>query len=43
MLRIVAMIAALSALAACETTKGAGQDIQNLGGAIDEATTAEPT
>lgn len=37
MLRIVALIAALTALAACETTKGVGQDIQNAGEAIDNA------
>lgn len=37
MLRIVAFIAALTALAACETTKGAGEDIQNLGQAIEGA------
>lgn len=37
MLRIFALIAALTALAACETTKGVGQDIQNAGEALDSA------
>lgn len=35
MLRIVALIAALTALAACETTKGVGKDVQNAGQALD--------
>ena len=37
MLRIVALIAALTALAACETTKGVGRDVQNAGQALDDA------
>lgn len=37
MFRIVALILAVSALAACETTKGVGQDVQNAGQALDEA------
>jgi entericidin B len=35
MLRIMAFIAVLVTLAACETTKGVGRDIQNAGEAID--------
>lgn len=35
MLRIVAFIAALTALAACETTKGVGRDVQSAGEALD--------
>lgn len=35
MFRIVAFIVALTALAACETTKGVGQDVQNAGEALD--------
>lgn len=37
MLRIVALIAALTALSACETTKGVGKDITNAGEALDSA------
>ena len=36
-LRIFALIAALTALAACETTKGVGRDVENAGQAMDEA------
>ena len=35
MLRIIAVLVALTALAACETTKGVGKDIENAGEAID--------
>ena len=35
MFRILALITALTALAACETTKGVGQDVQNAGEALD--------
>ena len=35
MLRIFTLIAALTALAACETTKGVGQDVENAGEALD--------
>lgn len=37
MLRLVAVITVLTALAACETTKGVGRDVQNAGQALDEA------
>ncbi|WP_300030726.1 entericidin A/B family lipoprotein [uncultured Roseobacter sp.] len=37
MFRIIAMTLALTALAACETTKGVGRDVQNAGEALDEA------
>lgn len=37
MLRIAAFICALTALAACETTKGVGRDIQDAGQALDDA------
>ena len=37
MLRIFVLIAALTALAACETTKGVGKDVQNAGEALDQA------
>ncbi|MEQ6249915.1 entericidin A/B family lipoprotein [Sulfitobacter sp. HNIBRBA3233] len=37
MFRIVAMIAALGALAACETAEGFGEDVQNAGQEIEEA------
>jgi entericidin B len=37
MTRAIVISFALLALAACETTKGAGQDIQNAGGAISDA------
>lgn len=39
MLRLTALLVALAALSACETTKGAGQDIQDLGEAIEGAAT----
>lgn len=35
MFRIIALVATLFALAACETTKGVGRDITNAGQAID--------
>jgi entericidin B len=35
MLRIAALILVLVTLAACETTKGVGRDIQNAGEALD--------
>ncbi|WP_282128143.1 entericidin A/B family lipoprotein [Roseobacter litoralis] len=37
MFRIIALVIAVSALAACETTKGVGQDIQNAGEELDQA------
>lgn len=37
MIRIIALVTALVALAACETTKGVGRDVQNAGQALDEA------
>ncbi|WP_342751907.1 entericidin A/B family lipoprotein [Roseobacter denitrificans] len=37
MFRIIALVFALTALAACETTKGVGQDIQNAGEELDQA------
>ncbi len=36
MTRIIASIAVLCALAACETVEGAGQDIENTGQAISQ-------
>ncbi|MGY9049649.1 hypothetical protein P775_14170 [Puniceibacterium antarcticum] len=35
MLRIAVILSAMLALTACETIKGAGQDVQNAGQAID--------
>ena len=35
--RLIALLLVVTALAACETTKGAGRDIQNAGEALDEA------
>lgn len=37
MLRIVTFAVVLTALAACETTKGVGRDVQNAGQALDDA------
>ncbi|MCV3270815.1 entericidin A/B family lipoprotein [Roseobacter sinensis] len=37
MIRLAVALAALLALAACETTKGVGRDIQNAGQALDNA------
>ncbi|WP_298845221.1 entericidin A/B family lipoprotein [uncultured Roseobacter sp.] len=37
MFRILAVVLALTTLAACETTKGVGKDVQNAGEALDEA------
>jgi entericidin B len=36
-LRIFVLIAALTALAGCEATKGLGRDVQNAGEALDRA------
>lgn len=35
--RVFCLIAALGFLAACETVKGVGRDIENAGEALDEA------
>jgi entericidin B len=37
MLRLLVLVAALTALAACETTKGIGRDVENAGEALDQA------
>jgi len=37
MIRAAVMLSCLLALAACETTKGVGRDIQNAGEALDDA------
>ncbi|MGZ2256426.1 entericidin A/B family lipoprotein [Roseobacter sp. A03A-229] len=37
MIRLAFALAAILALAACETTKGVGRDIQNAGQALDDA------
>ena len=37
MLRVVILLSAVLALAACETTKGIGRDVQNAGEALDDA------
>ncbi|QJF52566.1 entericidin A/B family lipoprotein [Roseobacter ponti] len=37
MTRIAVLFAVITALAACETTKGVGRDVQNAGQALDEA------
>lgn len=34
MIRLTALILTLTALTACEATKGAGRDLQKVGGAI---------
>jgi entericidin B len=36
MFRLFALILLLGTLAACETTKGVGRDLQNAGEALDE-------
>jgi entericidin B len=36
MFRIFALVLVLGMLAACETTKGVGRDLQNAGEALDE-------
>lgn len=36
MLRIAILLSAVLALAACETTKGIGRDVQNAGEALDD-------
>lgn len=37
MFRIAILLSAVLALAACETTKGVGRDVQNAGEALDNA------
>lgn len=37
MLRVAILLSAVLALAACETTKGFGRDVQNAGEALDDA------
>lgn len=37
MLRLTILLSAVLALAACETTKGVGRDVENAGEALDEA------
>lgn len=37
MLKLAILLTAVLALAACETTKGMGRDLQNAGQALDEA------
>jgi entericidin B len=37
MLRVAILLSAVLALAACETTKGIGRDVQNAGEALDDA------
>lgn len=37
MLRIALLLTTVLALAACETTKGVGRDVQNAGEALDQA------
>ncbi len=37
MLRVAILLSAVLALAACETTKGIGRDVQNAGEALDKA------
>ena len=37
MIRIAVLLSVVLALAACETTKGLGRDVQNAGEALDEA------
>lgn len=39
MIRMFALILTVTTLAACETTKGAGRDIQKVGDAISDAAT----
>ena len=37
MLKLVTALSALFALSACETLKGAGQDVTNAGEALDQS------
>ena len=37
MYRLIALTLAIFTLAACETTKGVGQDIENAGQELDQA------
>lgn len=37
MLRLAILLSAVLALAACETTKGVGRDVENAGEALDQA------
>ncbi|MBW4707127.1 entericidin A/B family lipoprotein [Roseobacter sp. YSTF-M11] len=37
MIRLAFALTAILALAACETTKGVGRDVQNAGEALDQA------
>ena len=37
MIRITLLLTTILALAACETTKGVGRDVQNAGEALDDA------
>ncbi len=37
MLKLAILLTTVLALAACETTKGMGRDLQNAGQAMDEA------
>ena len=37
MIRIAVLLSVVLALAACETTKGLGRDVQNAGEALDDA------
>ena len=36
MIRVFALMSAMFALAACETTEGFGRDVQNVGQAIED-------
>ena len=37
MMRVAVLLSLVLALAACETTKGLGRDVQNAGEALDDA------
>ncbi|MEM9578648.1 MAG: entericidin A/B family lipoprotein [Pseudomonadota bacterium] len=37
MMRVAVLLSIVLALAACETTKGLGRDVQNAGEALDRA------
>ena len=37
MMRVAVLLSLVLALAACETTKGVGRDVQNAGEALDAA------
>lgn len=37
MMRVAVLLSVVLALAACETTKGLGRDVQNAGQAMDDA------